>query len=189
MSTTQPTLTAAELALNDAWNEHLRAEFAAHNAAETMATMVANPRVNHVPVMIGGEGRSQVLEFYAQRFLPHIPPDTEITPVSRTIGQGRVVDELIVKFTHSIPMLWLLPGVAPTGKRVEVALVAVVQFAGNEVAHEHVYWDHASLLVQLGLIDPSGLPVVGVEGTRSVLDRSLPLNGLIDRALAPAGGR
>jgi carboxymethylenebutenolidase len=181
MSTAQPALTPAEQKLNDVWNEHVRAEFGAHSAQETMATMVANPRVNHFPVMTGGEGQRQVFEFYAKHFLPHIAPDTEIVPVSRTIGQGRVVDEMIVKFTHSIPMPWLLPGIAPTGKRVEVAVVAIVQFAGVEVAHEHVYWDHASLLVQLGLLDPKGLPVVGVEGPRSVLDRSIPLNGLIER--------
>jgi carboxymethylenebutenolidase len=132
--------------------------------------------------MIGGDGKEEVHEFYAKYFLPHIPPDTEIVPVSRTIGQGRLVDEIVVRFTHTIPMDWMLPGIPPTGKRVEVGLVVVVQFDGDKMAHEHLYWDQASVLVQLGLLQPGGLPVVGAEGARSVLDRSIRLNELIRRA-------
>jgi carboxymethylenebutenolidase len=184
MSTTHPAFTPEQQALNDAWDAHIRSEFGMHSADDAIDTMVAHPRVNQVPVMTGGEGRAQLFEFYAKHFLPQIPPDTEITPVSRTIGQGRLVDEMLVRFTHSIPMMWLLPGIPPTGKKVEVALVVVVQFEGTKLAEERLYWDHASLLVQLGLIDPKGLPVVGVEGPRSVLDRSIPLNHLIDRAFA-----
>ena len=146
--------------------------------------MVANPRINQVPVMIGGDGKEEVHEFYAKYFLPQIPPDTEIVPVSRTIGQGRLVDEIVVRFTHTIPMDWLLPGIPPTGKRVEVGLVVVVQFDGDKMAHEHLYWDQASVLVQLGLLQPGGLPVVGAEGARSVLDRRIRLNELIHRAKA-----
>jgi carboxymethylenebutenolidase len=179
-----PSLTPAEKALSDAWDEHLRAEFAAHSADETIVTMSDVPRVNQIPVMIGGEGREQLHEFYAKYFLPKIPPDIAMTSVSRTIGQGRLVDELHITFTHSIPMPWMLPGIAPTGKRVEVALVVIVQFDGDKLVHEHLYWDQASVLVQLGLLEPKDLPVVGAEGARSVVDRSLPLNGLIDRARA-----
>jgi len=102
--------------------------------------------------------------------------------VSRTIGQDQVVDELIAKFTHTIPMDVMLPGIPPTGKHVEIAFVVVAQFDGDKLAHEHLYWDQASVLVQLGLLDPASLPVVGVEGTRSVLDRSIRLNALIHRA-------
>jgi carboxymethylenebutenolidase len=144
--------------------------------------MTANLIVNQVPVLIGGSGRKQVHEFYQKYFLPRIPPDLEMTPVSRTIGQGRVVDEMVLRFTHTITMAWMLPGIPPTGKRVEMALVVVVQFDGDKLAHEHLYWDQASVLVHLGLFDPAGLPVVGVEGARSVLDTSIPLNGLIHRA-------
>src|SRR5215471_2112418 len=146
--------------------------------------MVANPRNHLVPVMIGGDGKEEVYEFYAKYFLPQIPPDMEMVPVSRTIGQGRLVDEMVFRFTHTIPMEWMLPGIPPTGKRVEVALVVVVQFEGNKLAHEHLYWDQASVLVQLGLLQRDGLPVVGAEGARSVLDRSIPLNGLLRRAKA-----
>jgi carboxymethylenebutenolidase len=144
--------------------------------------MVANPLVNQVPVMIGGDGREEVYEFYAHYFLSQIPPDMEMAPVSRTIGQGRLVDELVARITHTIPMDWMLPGIPPTGKRVEVALVVVVQCDGDKLAHEHLYWDQASVLVQLGLLAPGGLPVVGAEGARSVLDRSLRLNALLHRA-------
>jgi len=178
----QPAFTANEQHVNDLWTEHLRAEFSAHSADDAIATMVAHPRVNQVPVMIGGEGHDELYEFYAQYFLPQIPPDMELVPVSRTIGQGRLVDELVARFTHTIPMDWMLPGIPPTGKRVEVGLVVVVQFDGDKLAHEHLYWDQASVLVQLGLLQPGGLPVVGAEGARSVLDRSLRLNALIHRA-------
>ncbi|MFT3776221.1 MAG: nuclear transport factor 2 family protein [Minicystis sp.] len=183
-TTTAPTFTAAEKALSDAWDEHLRTEFAAHSADEAIATMTDDPHVNQVPVMTGGNGKAQLHEFYAKHFLPQIPPDLEMTPISRTVGQGRVVDELFARFTHTITMDWMLPGIPPTGKRVELAFVVVVQFDGGKVAHEHLYWDQASVLVQLGLLDPKGLPVVGGEAARSVVDRSVPLNGLIDRARA-----
>jgi carboxymethylenebutenolidase len=179
-----PALTADEQKLNDVWNEHLRAEFYAHSADEAVATMVANPLVNQVPVMIGGDGKEEVYDFYARYFLPQIPPDIETVPVSRTIGQGRLVDEMVLRFTHTIPMDFILPGIPPTGKRVEGALVVVVQFDGDKMAHEHLYWDQASVLVQLGLLPPGGLPVVGAEGARSVLDRSIRLNELIHRTKA-----
>ena len=178
----QTALTPAEQNLNDVWNEHLRAEFSSHSADETIVTMSANPLINQVPVMIGGDGREEVFEFYTKYFLNQIPPDAEMVPVSRTIGQGRLVNEMIFRFTHSISMDWMLPGIPPTGKRVEIAMVVVVQFDGDKMAHEHLYWDQASVLVQLGLLQRDGLPVVGVEGARSVLDRSMPLNELLRRA-------
>jgi carboxymethylenebutenolidase len=178
----QQALTAEQQKLNDLWEEHIRTEFSAHAPDEAIATMTANPIVNQVPVLIGGSGRKQVHEFYQKYFLPQIPPDMEMIPVSRTIGQGRVVDEMVVRFTHTIPMDFMLPGIPPTGKRVEMVLVVVVQFDGDKLAHEHLYWDQASVLVQLGLLDSAALPVVGAEGARSVLDRSIPLNGLIHRA-------
>jgi carboxymethylenebutenolidase len=178
----EPALTAADQKLNDIWNEHLRAEFAAHSADETLATMVEHPLINEVPVMIGGDGEKEVYEFYTRHFLPHIPADIEIIPVSRTIGQGRLVNEIVVRFTHNIQVDWMLPGIPPTGKQVEVALVVIVQFDGDKMAHEHLYWDQASVLVQLGLIQPDSLPVVGAEGARSLLDRSIRLNALIHRS-------
>src|SRR5262245_37305500 len=112
----KPSLTEDAQKLNDVWNEHLRAEFSAHSADETLDTMVANPCVHQVPVMIGGNGREEVYRFYSRYFLPQIPPDIEIVPLSRTVGQGRLVDEIVIRFTHTISMDWMLPGLAPTGK-------------------------------------------------------------------------
>jgi carboxymethylenebutenolidase len=147
-----------------------------------LATMVETPHVNVVPLVMGGKGKEAVHQFYAKYFLPQIPPDTEMVPVSRTIGQGRVVEEMIFRFTHSIRMDWILPGVPSTGKRVEIPMLVVVQFDGDKLAHEHVYWDQASVLVQVGLLHPKGLPVGGVESARSLLDQSIRLNELLHRS-------
>src|SRR5678816_1519289 len=97
-----------------------------------------------------------------------------MTPVSRTIGEDQIVDEMVFRFTHSIPMDWILPGIPPTGKRVEVPLVAIVRVRDGKVAHEHIYWDQASVLVQIGLLDPARLPAAGVETARKTLDRTRP---------------
>ena len=175
-------LTAAQQDLGQLWEEHVRHEFATHNTEDTLATMMADAYVNHIPVLTGGVGKQQLREFYSKRFIPQMPPDTEMVPLSRTIGHDQLVDEMIFKFTHTMRMDWMLPGVAPTGKRVEVPLVAIVRFRDGKLAHEHIYWDQASVLVQLGLVDPSELPVSGVESARKALDKRLPSNGLIDRA-------
>jgi carboxymethylenebutenolidase len=106
----------------------------------------------------------------------------EIVPVSRTIGINRLVDESVARFTHTVRMDWLLPGVEPTGIRVEVALVVVVEFRDGKLLGERIYWDQASVLVQLGLLDALTLPVAGVESARKVLDRTIPSNQLIRRA-------
>jgi carboxymethylenebutenolidase len=163
------------------WEEHVRHEFVTHNAEDTLATMVEDAYVNHIPVLTGGVGKKQLREFYSKRFIPQMPPDTEMVPISRTIGNNQLVDEMIFKFTHTIRMDWMLPGVAPTGKRVEVPLVAIVQFRDGKLAHEHIYWDQASVLVQLGLVDPRKLPVVGVESAKKAMDKEMPSNALIDR--------
>src|SRR5215813_5177847 len=130
----QPTaLTVEQQKLNDLWDAHLRAEFEAHSAEEAIKTMVPNPLVNHVPVMTGGNGKEEVYAFYANHFLNQSPPDFEMVPLSRTIGQDRVVDELITRFTHTISMDVMLPGLAPTGERVELAFVVVAQFDGEKL--------------------------------------------------------
>jgi carboxymethylenebutenolidase len=143
--------------------------------------MVEDAYVNHIPVLTGGSGRDELREFYSKRFIPQMPPDTEMTPVSRTIGEDQLVDEIIFKFTHTISMDWMLPGIPPTGKRVEIPLVAIVRFRDGKLAHEHIYWDQASVLVQIGLLDPAKLPVVGIDSAKKVLDPSLPANELMRR--------
>jgi len=92
-----------------------------------------------------------------------------VTPISRTIGKDQVVDEFIVSFTHDTEWDYLLPGIPPTGKRVELPHVLVMKFEKGKIAHEHLYWDQASLLVQVGLLEPASLPVVGVEQARKLL--------------------
>jgi len=100
-----------------------------------------------------------------------MPPDTALTPISRTIGENQLVDEMIFSFTHSQEMPWMLPGVAPTNAHVEIALVVIVRFREGKLAHEHIYWDQASVLKQIGLLTDPSLPVCGVEAARKV---SLP---------------
>src|SRR5262245_23274834 len=173
---TRPTLTPEQQFLNDLWDAHVREEFQLQDTEATIDTMVPDAYVNGVPVMTGGGGREGLRNFYARLFIPNIPPDTQIVPVSRTIGTDRLVDEMIFCFTHSVEMEWMLPGVPPTGKRVEIPMVVIVQFRDGKLAHEHVYWDQASVLVQLGILDPAGLPVAGVETARKVLNPDLPSN-------------
>ena len=180
-------LTAAQTLLQDLWEEHVRCEFATHDAEDTLATMVEDSYVNHIPVMTGGVGRDELREFYSKLFIPQMPPDTEIALISRTIGDTQLVDEMVFKFTHTQNMDWMLPGIAPTGRRVEVPLVAIVGFRDGKVSHEHIYWDQASVLVQLGLLNPDSLPVAGVETARKVLEPALPSNTLVDRARSKAG--
>ena len=164
------------------WEEHIKYEFETRNYLDTLKTMVDSAYVNHIPTLTGGVGKKALAEFYSKRFIPQMPPDTEMTPVSRTIGADRLVDEMILKFTHTIEMDWMLPGISPTGKHVEIPLVAIVHFRGNKLAHEHIYWDQASVLVQLGLLDSAKLPVMGVETANKVLDNNVPSNALIERA-------
>ena len=175
-------LASAQQRLSELWEEHVRHEFSTRHTEHTLATMVKDAYVNHIPVLTGGVGRDELREFYSERFIPHMPPDTEMTPVSRTIGEDQLVDEMVFKFTHTIAMDWMLPGVAPTGKRVEVPLVAIVRFRDGKLAHEHIYWDQASVLVQIGLLNPAKLPVAGVESAHKVLDPTLPANELMKRA-------
>ena len=133
------TLTPAQRAMSDLWDKHMRSEFESQSVEETLETMVAEPYVNHVPVLTGGVGLEEVREFYSERFIPQQPPDAEIIPVSRTVGNDRVVDELIDRFTHTVQMDWLLPGIAPTGRRVEIPIVVVVQFLEEKIVSEHIY--------------------------------------------------
>ena len=130
--------------------------------------MVEDAYVNHVPVLTGGAGKNALRHFYATDFIPRMPPDTKLTPISRTVGEDQLVDEMIFSFTHSQEMPWMLPGVARTHRYVEVALVAIVRFREGKLAHEHIYWDQASVLKQIGLLTDLALPVFGAESARKV---------------------
>ena len=180
------------------WDGHTRLEFEEKNADKTMATMVGQPYVNHGPTMTGGIGRDELRRFYAEFFIPGNPPSLKIRLLSRTVGADRVVDEMLVKFTHTTEIPWMLPGIPPTEKKVEVVLVSVVCIRGGKLYHEHIHWDQATVLVQIGLIDPNlipktfktaeegrekevkKLPVCGKESARKIVDEeSLPSNELI----------
>lgn len=177
-------LSPRQRALRDTWEAHMKGEFADKDVDETMLTMVEPAHVNHVPTMTGGTGFEAIRAFYGTHFIPRMPADTKVTPVSRTIGETQIVDEMIFSFTHTVQMDWMLPGVAPTGRRVEVPLVAIIGFKDGKVQHEHIYWDQASVLVQLGMLDAKALPVAGAETARKVLDPGLPSNALIERGRA-----
>jgi carboxymethylenebutenolidase len=154
--------------------EHMDAELGG-DLDKTLATMTADPHLVNVATMVGGAGPDGVRDFYANRLIGQFfPPDVEFTTVSRTYGEQQLVDEVIISFTHTMKMDWMLPGVEPTGRPVSVAFVVIVALEGDKVAHEHIYWDQATVLVQLGLLDPTGLPVVGREATAKLLDPTTP---------------
>jgi carboxymethylenebutenolidase len=154
--------------LSTLWDEHTKHEFATRDTEATLATMVEDAYVNHIPVMTGGNGKAALRDFYSRQFIPSMPPDTVLTPISRTVGEDQLVDEMIFSFTHTQEMPWMLPGVSPTHRRVEVALVAIVRFRDGKLAHEHIYWDQASVLKQIGLLADASLPVCGAEAARKV---------------------
>jgi carboxymethylenebutenolidase len=157
------------LELGVLFDAHIAREFADRDVNATMETMVSEPYVYNVPTMVGGFGGEGVRRFYSEHFINQIPKNAQVTPISRTIGRDQVVDELIVSFTHDTQWDYLLPGIPPTGKHVDLPHVVVMKFENGKVAHEHIWWDEASLLVQVGLLDPANLPIVGVEQARRLL--------------------
>jgi carboxymethylenebutenolidase len=151
------------------WEEHMKHEFVTRDTEATLETMVDDAYVNHVPTMTGGFGKAALRAFYSRDFIPVMPPDTATTLVSRTVGEDQVVDEMIFSFTHTKEMPWMLAGIPPTNRHVEVALVAIVKFRGDKLVHEHIYWDQASVLKQIGLLSNPALPVFGAESAHKVL--------------------
>ncbi|KAL2398011.1 hypothetical protein ABEF95_000965 [Exophiala dermatitidis] len=173
----------ADFDLERIWEEHTYFEFVVRSVPETMATMVQEPYVNHIPTMTGGIGRERLTNFYRHHFIYNNPEDTSMTPVSRTVGIDRICDEFIFNFTHDKQMDWILPGIPPTGRRVEVPFTSVVCVRGDRLYNEHISWDQASVLIQLGLIPeylpfPSPLP----DGTK-------PAPGKRFEYRVPAAGR
>jgi carboxymethylenebutenolidase len=163
------------------WERHLQLEFEVRDADATMATMVSEPYVNHIPTMTGGVGHTSLRRFYQHHFIHANPPDTRQIPISRTVGATQIVDEVLFCFTHTCEIDWLLPGVSPTGRYVEVPLVGIVKFRGDKLCHEHIYWDQGSVLAQIGLLDTEHFPVAGIETARKVMDETLPSNTLMKR--------
>lgn len=161
------------------WELHTDLEFATKDPVATVATMTPTNYVNHVPVMTGGRGFDEMIEFYGKHFIPKMPADTALKPLARTVGKDRLIDEFLFSFTHDIEMDWMLPGVPPTHKKVEIPMVVVVQFEGDKIACERIYWDQASVLVQIGLLDRGLLPVTGAEQARKFEDPQLLSNELM----------
>jgi carboxymethylenebutenolidase len=155
--------------LLNTFKKHIDAELR-KDLDTTLATMTLDPHINNIPTIIGGIGLEDVQHFYSTLILSgkFFPPDTEMIPVSRTIDEHQLVDEIIFKFTHTTEIGWMLPNIAPTGKQVEIPLVVIVGFSNGKVTHEHIYWDQASVLLQLGLLNPAGLPIKGVETAKKM---------------------
>jgi carboxymethylenebutenolidase len=158
--------------LGNMFDKHVKFEFEDKDVELTMKTMVNEPYVHHVPVMTGGVGYDDVYKFYKNDFVGKMPKDIKITRISRTVGKNQVVDELILSFTHDKEIKSMLPGIQPTGKYVEIPHVVVMKFRGNKIEHEHIYWDQASLLTQIGVLDSKGLPITSGEQSKKLKELS-----------------
>ncbi|KAM3413487.1 Dienelactone hydrolase [Cercospora zeina] len=179
--------------------------FSAKSAEGVAGMMVQDSYLNCVPTMTGGIGQRDLFIFYRDYFIPKSPPSLSIKLVSRTIGTDQVVDEMVLSFKHTQEVPWLLPGVKATNKAVHIAVVSIVALRGAGLVHEHLYWDQASVLVQVGLLDPKlvpkpfqsqglkRLPVSGSEAAAKVLDEeSRPSNELIPdwkQSMSKQGGQ
>ena len=161
-------------AMAELFQKHVEAELAG-DLETTMSTMTEDPHLHNVPTMVGGVGREGVPAFYRDHLVgKFFPPDVTMTNVSTTVGNHQIVDEVVIGFTHTTSIDWMLPGVPPTGKRVEIAVVVIAGVRDGKISHEHIYWDQARVLAQIGLLDPSGLPVSGAASARRVLNSKLP---------------
>jgi carboxymethylenebutenolidase len=166
--------------LGAVFDAHMSAEFELRDADRAMETMTGTPSLIHVPVVTGAKGKDPLRDFYRDHFVGKWPSDLSVEPITRTMTEDMVIDEFIVRFTHDIVMDAILPGLAPTGRRVELPHVAVVGFENGKIAFERIYWDQGSMLVQLGVLDADGLPLVGSEQAEAVLNEDYPRNQLID---------
>jgi len=155
--------------LGSVFDQHVAAEFQDKSVDATMETMVEEPYVWHVPALTGGAGGEAVRTFYSTQFVGTTPADAVLHPIARTVSDDRVIDEFVLEFTHDREVPFMLPGIAPTGRKVRIPTVVVMGFQGGKVSYEHIYWDQASVLVQLGLLNPAGLPVAGAEQAERLL--------------------
>ncbi|MGH9208736.1 MAG: nuclear transport factor 2 family protein [Acidimicrobiales bacterium] len=170
--------TAHEQMMIDTWEAHTAAEFESKDADAALATMTAYPVLIHVPVGTGATGRGALRAFYRDIFIPQVPPDLSLRLLSRSVTADRLIDEFILEFTHTVQIDWLVPGITPTGRYVAVPNVGVITFEGDRISSEHIYWDQASVLAQLGVLDRR-LPVLGDAQSARLLDLDAPANELI----------
>ena len=165
--------------LGAVFDAHMAAEFELRDADRSMETMTDAPSLTHVPVITGARGKEALHDFYRDHFVGKWPSDLSVERISRTTTENMVIDEFIVRFTHNIVMDAIVPGIAPTGRRVELPHVAVVGFENGKIAFERIYWDQGSMLVQLGLLSVDGLPLVGSQQAEALLHDDYPRNELI----------
>jgi len=164
---TPPDLTPSQQAMMRTLADHAKAETADRDLDATLATMTETPYLFLAPTLSGGEGSEGVRDFY-RGLMRQLPQDFKLTPVTRTIGSDRVVTEYILTFTHNVAMDWLLPGLAPTGKRVETPMIIIFTFQGEKLESERLYWDQASMLMQLGVLEPGALPITGTQSAQKL---------------------
>ena len=170
--------TNTEKALIEVWEAHTAAEFELKDADAAIATMTDHPVLIHVPVGTGATGKAALRKFYADIFIPQAPPDIDLQLLTRTVGQNRLIDEFILHFTHTLRMDWFAPGIEPTGRRLAVPHVGIISFEDGKISSEHIYWDQATVLVQLGLLH-NDLPVIGAAQGGRLMDVNAPVNQLI----------
>lgn len=174
--------TDAEKQLIDVWDAHTTAEFEHKDADAAIATMTDHPVLIHVPVNTGATGKEALRKFYAEIFIPQAPPDISLQLLTRSVGQNRIIDEFILRFTHTLRMDWFAPGIEPTGRQLAVPHVGIVAFEDGKISSEHIYWDQATVLMQLGLLDEA-LPVLSQTQCDRLVDNNAPVNQLIDRCM------
>ncbi len=177
--------TDSEKAMIEIWDAHTSAEFEHKDADAAIATMTDHPVLIHVPVGTGATGKSALRKFYAEIFIPQTPPDIELQLLTRSVGQNRIIDEFILRFTHTVRMDWFAPGIEPTGRQLIVPHVGIISFEGGKISSEHIYWDQATVLAQIGLLNDK-LPVIGATQSDRLLNAEAPVNQLIERCTPDA---
>jgi carboxymethylenebutenolidase len=161
-------LTPYQQTMLASWQQHTYAEFVLKDADAALSTMTEDPSVFLVTTETGVTGRAGVLNYYADQFLPNIPPDLELTSVSQIFSSDRIVEEFVIRFTHTLDMNWMLPGIPATGRKAEFALVGIIEFRARKVANERLYWDQATVLSQLGVLTHP-VAAAGVESVAQLL--------------------
>ena len=156
--------------LRAVWAEHCRCEFELRDVSATMDTMTDDPHLLNVPTGRGGQGRAGVQRFYTDEFIGTLPDDVQVQSLGLAVGLSRIAEEVVMTFTHDRVMPWILDRIEPTGRKVRIPQLAVVGFRDDKVAFEHIWWDQASVLAQVGVFDPEGLPVVGSEQAKALFD-------------------
>jgi carboxymethylenebutenolidase len=138
--------------LQAVWKAHTDSEFISKDVEATLETMTEDAFVLNVPTGVGAVGKDKVRGFYKDIFIGTLPDDWDGELKHRVVGESALVDEIRQTFTHTRQMDWILPGIRPTGRKIEVGIVAVVLFRDDKICGERIYWDHASVLQQASLL-------------------------------------